>query len=214
MRFEHIVVCPFDPKLDYEEICNGLFQGRYLAVIEKPKGKETSPNIHIQGETELAVTTFEDKVANLITKKHYKRELPELAHCRPCKRMKPDVAEKGFVMPAKGEAPLVSGGLSAGELTGLRKEEPEASVEAEPKMDIATYLLEMAKKQDSITLFKKYQDVVAHIKNGYFEPVYSKNYKLQPSNRVKTIVWGIALKFITPASPMYKEFRAKMADQY
>ena len=217
MRFEHILVSPHDPKLDYAAICEGLFQGRYLAVIEPPKGRQESPMIHVQGETELAATSFEDKIADLITKRHYKRDLPGLSHCRPCKRLKAEVADKGFQMPFRAEAPVASRGLTPEDISALSTEARSTMMSApakEAKLDISARVLKQVTKMDSVKPFANFDDAMNAIKWTYVTEIGKNDSKFQSSVRMRTVIWGIAFQFFAAPHRFYDQYKRKLLDYY
>jgi hypothetical protein len=217
MRFEHLLVSPHDPKLDYTAICDVLFDGRYLVTIEA-KGRQSSPNVSIQGETDFSVTSFGDKMAELITRKHSKRDLPGFATCRPCKRMPKEVVDKGFqyVKKADGDAPLAIKGITPQELAAMRVE--SVVVDNEKKRakddDIRDRMLKKLIELDSKKPFREIRPVMKVIKKIYSGMARAEGAKLVGTAQIKAIVWTVARDFCHPAHRLYEEYEDLFADVY
>jgi len=96
-RLEHFTVNPHDPALDWSHICYELFgHNKCMVMLENKKKNTLCPHVHVQGVTDLASSTFADKVSLLITTVHWKRKLSGHEKSRPCKRVRSDVTGLGF----------------------------------------------------------------------------------------------------------------------
>lgn len=216
MRFEHLVVNPYDQNLDYKKISDELFHGRYLAVLEQQKGKLVAPHVHIQGETEHAPTTFEDKVSELITKNHYKRKLPDFAKCRPCKKAKTHITAKGFqyMMKADDTTPLASRGFEDADLKHLHEQSEEHVDDLKTKIPDRIFKLcpSIEKSLKGKSLFM--QEFYIKVKICYLEESSKEDRNLPQSNQLKSVCWTIMRRYFTSTHRLYADFQRAFARLY
>jgi len=83
--------CPYDPSIEWKDVCEAIFTGDYLCVIEKVG---TNSHLHLQGETVYSQKTVESKQSELINKIHYIRKLDPKKHI--CRTSHGEVSERGY----------------------------------------------------------------------------------------------------------------------
>lgn len=211
MRFEHLVVNPYDQNLDYKKISDELFHGRYLAVLEQQKGKLVAPHVHMQGETEHAPTTFEDKVSELITKNHYKRKLPEFEKCRPCKKAKAHITAKGFqyMMKAADTTPLAQRGFDEADLKHLHEESEEYVDDLKTKIPDRIFNA-CPRLEEKLKGTKKpyMEEFYKLVKMCYAAESVKEDRNFPQSNQLKCICWTIMRRYFNSHERKMEFFEA------